>query len=193
VESRIVDFPISGYNETEVIITGEQRSPASCFGLLKSRGRIHGSSPILMGLGWVNMITVLIADDHNIVRDVLCFLLERAGDITVVAAASDGQEAVLQAVLHRPDVVVMDVSMPGMNGIEAAKQINLQCPETKIVMLSMYDTLEHIRSSMMAGAFGYVLKDMATSDLISAIRSAYKGNRFFSKQISDVAKRYVQL
>lgn len=134
------------------------------------------------------MITVLLADDHDIVRNVLRTLLERAGDIKVVALASNGQEAVAQAVVHCPNVAVLDVSMPVMDGIEAAKQIRAQCPKTKVLMLSMFDSSEHVRNCIKAGALGYVLKEMAAIDLVVAIHSLFQGKHFFSEKINGTAK-----
>jgi DNA-binding NarL/FixJ family response regulator len=134
------------------------------------------------------MITVLIADDHNLVRKVLQGLLERAGDMQVVAMASDGQEAVEQAVLCRPNVGVMDVSMPCLNGIEATKQICACCPQTRVLMLSMYDTAEYVHLGVQAGALGYVLKDEAAEELVIAVRSVYQGKHYFSKQIAEFAR-----
>ena len=138
------------------------------------------------------MISVLIADDHRLVRQVLQCLLERAGDMQVVAVASDGQEAVEQAVLHYPNVAVMDISMPSLNGIEATKQICACCPETRVLMLSMHNTPDYVHLGIQAGASGYVLKDGAGNDLVIAVRSVYQGNRFFSKQIAEVARYYIE-
>jgi DNA-binding NarL/FixJ family response regulator len=138
------------------------------------------------------MISVLIADDHNLVRQVLQRLLERAGDIEVTALASDGQEAVEQAVLHCPNVAVMDVSMPCLNGIEATKQICACCPETRVLMLSMHDTPDYVHHGIQAGASGYVLKDAAGNDLVKAVRSVYHGQRYFSKQIAEAARYYIE-
>lgn len=134
------------------------------------------------------MIKVLLADDHRFVRNSLRSLLERTGDIEVVATASNGQEAVAQANLHSPDVVVLDVSMPVMDGIEAAGQIAEQRPGSKIVMISIYDTSPYIHSSLNAGASGYVLKDLAGSDLAAAIRSVARGKRFYSQKIAEKAR-----
>jgi DNA-binding NarL/FixJ family response regulator len=127
------------------------------------------------------MITVILADDHEIVRNVLRTLLERAGDIKIVALAANGQEAVTQAILLCPNVAVLD-------GIEAARQISARCPKTKVLMLSMYDSSEYVRNCIKAGALGYVLKEMAAIDLVVAIRSLFQGKSFFSEKISRTAK-----
>src|SRR5262245_28410500 len=104
------------------------------------------------------MIKVLLADDHTVVREGLRFILEASGDIKIISTASNGQEAVDQALLNCPDVVVMDISMPVMDGIEATKRINATCPGTYVVMLSMYDSPEYVQRALKAGAEGYVLK-----------------------------------
>ena len=137
------------------------------------------------------MIKVLIADDHAIVRDILRFLLDSADDIQVLAMASNGQEAVAQAALHCPDVAVIDVSMPTMDGVEATKKICAHCPHTRILMISMRNKWDYVQTSLRAGASGYVLKDDAAHDLITAVRSLHQGKRYFSKQISDIAKRFL--
>ena len=138
------------------------------------------------------MITVLIADDHLMVRAVLRRLLERADDIQIVAMASNGQEAVEQAVLLCPNVAVMDFSMPTMDGVEATKQICARCPQTRVVIFSMYSAPWYIQSSVEAGALGYVLKDLVGDDLVIAVRSLHQGNRYYSKQIAEIANRYIQ-
>jgi DNA-binding NarL/FixJ family response regulator len=126
------------------------------------------------------MITVLLADDHGIVRDALRYLLEAQGDIQVIATAADGLEAVDQAMRHCPDVTVMDISMPRMDGIEATKQICGICPHTHIVMLTIYNTAEHIQHALKAGASGYVLKEAAGQELVRAL---YNGGSYFSSRI----------
>ena len=138
------------------------------------------------------MISVLVADDHPSIREALGSLLETAGDIQIVAMAVNGQEAVTQAVFHCPSVAVMDVSMPVMDGIEATKQLCACCPQTRVLMVSMHDTPKYIRRCLQAGASGYVIKDMAGDDLIVAVHSLYEGKRFFSKQIAEIAKYYIQ-
>ena len=134
------------------------------------------------------MITVLLADDHRMVRDGLQFLLEAPGDIQIAATASNGQEAVEHARLVCPDVAVIDVSMPVMDGIEATKYICKHCPNTHVVMLSMYDTAEYVQRALQAGAAGYVLKDAAGSELVEAVRTLYEGNNYFSPKIAEMVK-----
>jgi len=130
------------------------------------------------------MIMVLLADDHAMVRDGLRYILEAAGDIQIVSTAANGKEAVAQALLYCPDVAVIDVSMPVMDGIEATKQINGMCPQTRVLALSMYHSAEYIKRALDAGALGYVLKDSAGVELIAAVRSLHQGKRYFSLQVS---------
>jgi two-component system, NarL family, response regulator NreC len=131
------------------------------------------------------VITVLLVDDHAMVRDGLRYLLEAAGDIQIVALASNGKEAVAQALIHCPNVAVLDVSMPVMDGIEATKQIRELVPQTRVVTLSMYHTAEYIQRALNAGALGYVLKDAAGTELVAAVRSLYAGERYFSQKIAS--------
>ena len=137
------------------------------------------------------MITVLLADDHANIRNILQLLLETAGDIQIAATASNGQEAVAQAVSYFPDVAVMDVSMPLMDGIEATKQIIARCPQTRVLMASMHHTPAYIQHCLRAGALGYVLKEVAGSELVKAVRSIYLGKRYFSKQIAEIARQFI--
>ncbi len=134
------------------------------------------------------MITVLLADDHRVVRDALQYLLEAQGDIKVIALAADGLEAVEKAKVRCPDVVVMDISMPRMDGIEATKHICQNCPNTRTVMLTIYNSAEHIQHALQAGADGFVLKEAAGQELVAAIRALSKGGRYFSSTIRDMGR-----
>ena len=145
----------------------------------------------VLGAKKAAMITVLIADDQAYVRDIFRFLLERAGNMGVVAIASNGKEAVEQTALYSPDVVVMDVSMPEMNGIEATRQIRVNYPKTRVLIVSMHDNANYIKSSVQAGALGYILKDMAGNDLVAAIRSIHQDTRYFSKKIARIAQLFL--
>jgi DNA-binding NarL/FixJ family response regulator len=129
------------------------------------------------------MIKVLLADDHILVRDALCYLLEAQGDIKIVATAADGVEAVEQAMNLCPDIAVLDISMPRMDGIEAARRICELCSNTKIVMLTIYHTEEHVRHALQAGASGFVLKDAAGQELVAAVRTLHQGGRYFSSKV----------
>jgi DNA-binding NarL/FixJ family response regulator len=130
------------------------------------------------------MITVILADDHAVLRDGLRYLLEAAGDIQIISMAGNGQEAVEQARLHCPDVVVMDISMPVMSGIEATKHICEVCAHTKVAILSMHHTTEYVQRAIEAGAVGYLLKDSAGAELVAAIRALNDGKRYISKKVA---------
>ena len=137
------------------------------------------------------MITVLLADDHASVRKSLRSLLETTDDIQVIATVSTGAEAIAQASFYNPDVAVLDLSMPLMDGIEATREIRVRCPLTRIMMLSIYDNAEYVQRALEVGAVGYVLKDMIGDDLLAAIRALYKGGRYFSQKIAEIAQKYI--
>jgi NarL family two-component system response regulator LiaR len=123
----------------------------------------------------MNKIRVLIADDHTVVREGTRRMLEQEKDIEVVAEANDGEEAVKMTTSIKPDVVLMDISMPVLDGIEATKQIKAQCPAVTILILSAYDDDQFIFSLLEAGAAGYLLKSVRGRELVEAIRSVYAG------------------
>ena len=129
------------------------------------------------------MITVILADDHAVLRDGLRYLLEAQADIQIVATAANGQEAVEQAMQNCPDVVLMDISMPVMNGIEATRQICEVCKNTKVAILSMHHTSEYLQRALKAGAQGYLLKDSAGAEVIAAIHALHEGKSYFSQKI----------
>jgi DNA-binding NarL/FixJ family response regulator len=129
-------------------------------------------------------IRILLADDHTVVRDGLRALLERQSDMAVVAEAGDGRECVQMAENHLPDVVLMDVAMPEMNGIEAARRIIAASPKTGVVMLSMHQDESYVLRSLKAGAKGYLLKDSPREDVLSAVRAASEGRSFLSRKVS---------
>jgi two-component system nitrate/nitrite response regulator NarL len=131
------------------------------------------------------MITVLLADDHTVLLDGLRYLLEAQKDIMIVGTASNGQEAVDRAILYCPDVVIMDISMPIMNGIEATKHICKLCENTKVAILSMHHTREYMQRALEAGAVGYLLKDSAGIELVTAIRALHSGKRYLSRQVAS--------
>jgi two-component system response regulator NreC len=131
-------------------------------------------------------IRILLADDHTVVRKGLRLLLEGQPDFEVVADAADGRAAVALAEQHLPDVVVMDVAMPGMNGIEAARQISSKLPQIAIVFLSMHADESYVLKALKCGARGYLLKDSAEQDLISAVIAVRQGKAFFSPAISKM-------
>ena len=138
------------------------------------------------------MITVLLADDYDNIRKGLGYLLEAIADIKVVDTAVNGIEAVNKARLHRPDVVILDVSMPLMDGIEATKQIRASCPGTRVLTLSIDDNPEYIKNALRAGADGYVLKETIGDELLDAIRSLHRGKRYFSRKIARMIDPYIE-
>jgi DNA-binding NarL/FixJ family response regulator len=130
-------------------------------------------------------ITVLLVDDHNIVRQGLKALLLAEGDITIVAEAQTGREAVQLAANLRPDIVLMDLAMPRLNGWEATRQILKVMPSAKIMVLSTYGDDEHIQQAIAAGAAAYLLKHTAANELVKAIREVRKGEAYFSPAIAE--------
>jgi len=134
----------------------------------------------------MNPIRILLADDHTVMRNGLRLLLERQPNLTVVGEASDGRETVRAAESVSPDVVVMDIAMPNLNGIEAARQITATRPETAIVILSMHSDESYVIRALKAGARAYLLKDSAEGDLIAAIHAISEGKSFFSPAISRI-------
>lgn len=137
------------------------------------------------------MITVLLVDDNATFQRILCSLLEQDENIKVVATATNGVDAVAQAISYWPDVAVVDVVMPYLDGIQAASQIRDRSPATRVVMLSILDQPQYVERALEAGASGYVLKDTAALDLMTAIRALSKGNYYFSDQIAGVANKYI--
>jgi DNA-binding NarL/FixJ family response regulator len=131
-------------------------------------------------------ITVFLADDHAVVRDGLKLLLETQSDLLVVGEAADGRQAVRRVDQLRPRVAILDIAMPELNGIEAAGQIKEVRPETQIIMLSMYSSLEHVFQALRAGARGYLLKEAAGAEVIQAVRVVHHGKRYLSQRIADL-------
>ena len=129
-------------------------------------------------------LRVLIADDHTLFREGVRKLLEDQPDIEVVGEASDGREAVRKVSTLRPDVVLMDIAMPSLNGLEATRQIKRDHPEVSVLVLTMYDHEEYFRQVLEAGASGYIIKRAATSDLVAAIFAVYNGEAVLSPSIT---------
>jgi len=123
-------------------------------------------------------IRILIADDHAIVRSGLRVLLESMPDIEVAGEAGTGQETIDQVASLQPDVLLLDIAMPGMNGLEAARQIREQAPQVRIIVLTMYDDEAYLRQFLEVGAAGYVLKRAADTELVDAIRAVHRGESF---------------
>jgi len=134
------------------------------------------------------MVRILLADDHTVMRAGLRLLLERHEDFEVVGEAADGRQAVDIATELKPAVVVMDIAMPQLNGVEAARQILNRDPETAIVMLSMHSDESYVLRSLKAGARAYLLKDSAEADLVSAIQAIIEGKSFFSPGVRALLK-----
>jgi two-component system, NarL family, response regulator NreC len=134
----------------------------------------------------MKVIRILLADDHTVMRKGLGLLLESHPGFKVIAEASNGREAVALAEAHNPDVVVLDVAMPTLNGIEAARQISSKLPHTAIVFLSMHSDESYVLKALKSGAKAYLLKDSAEYDLINAIKAVTEGKAFFSPAISKM-------
>jgi DNA-binding NarL/FixJ family response regulator len=127
---------------------------------------------------------ILIAEDHNLLRQGLRSLVSSLPDFEVVGEGRDGKEAVRQAIALTPDLILMDPSMPGMNGIEATAQIKRRMPAVKVVALTAYKTDEYVREALRAGADGYILKDASYDELVMALRSVIGGKKFLSPDVS---------
>ena len=139
-------------------------------------------------------IKILVVDDHSLVRDGIIAMLESCSDFEVIGEACDGEEAINKAYLMMPDIILMDIILPGMNGVEAARIIKNKVKEIKILFLSMEVSEDYLNEIIKFGAEGYVLKDIRKSELASAVRMAVTGNPYFSKGISDlVFKRYREM
>jgi DNA-binding NarL/FixJ family response regulator len=137
-------------------------------------------------------IRVLVADDHAMVRQGIVGILKAYPEIDVVAEAGDGAEATRKALETRPDVVVLDVGMPRLNGFEAARRIHEALPDTRILILTMQEEEEYVIRSIRAGASGYLVKDGAASDLLAGIRAVNGGRRYFAPSASRAATRAAQ-
>ena len=130
-------------------------------------------------------IKVLIADDHGVVAEGLRYVVEAQADMEVIACVQDSREAVRSSIETRPDVVLIDHAMPVLNGTEATHLIRERCPETHVIMLSMYSDQVHVLRALQAGATGYVVKKSAAKEVVDAIREVHKGGRYLSKELAD--------
>lgn len=141
----------------------------------------------------IKKITVLLVDDHRILREGIRSLLEKEPDIEVVAEASEGGEAVAKAQQLSPDLVLMDITMPGMNGLEATRQIKALKPGVKVLILTMHESNQYISQFLRSGASGYVLKDTAAQELVGAIRAVNQGDAFLYPSIARMLlEEYLQ-
>jgi two-component system response regulator NreC len=132
------------------------------------------------------MVRILLADDHTLVRQGIRRILEEHADWQVVAEASDGREAVRQALELRPDVVIMDIGMPQLSGLEATSQILRRAPSARVLVLSMHADEVYVTQAVEAGAIGYILKDSADTELLKAVTAAIQGRSFFSPVVTTV-------
>jgi two-component system, NarL family, response regulator NreC len=130
-------------------------------------------------------IRVLIADDHSVVAEGLSYLIQAQPDMEVVGCVTDGRDAVRSAVLSRPDIVLMDIAMPELNGTEATHLICERGLDTRVVMLSMYSDPVHVCRALQAGASGYVVKKSVAKDLVEGIRTVHSGRRYLSRPLVD--------
>src|SRR5262245_2877079 len=133
------------------------------------------------------MLTLLLVDDHGIVRQGLRALLENETDFRLLGEAGDGLQAVRQAERHVPDVVIMDLMMPNLNGIEACRQVTRRCPRTRVLVLSMHSDVAYAAEAVRAGATGYVLKEACAEELVQAIRVVAAGEHYFSPPLHEGA------
>jgi two-component system response regulator NreC len=141
----------------------------------------------------MDKIRILLADDHTILRDGLRALLDDEPDMTVIGEADDGRTAVKLACQLNPDVVLMDIAMPLLNGLEATRQIKHDCPQVKVLILSMHDDEEYIRQSLASGAMGYILKDATSRELLDAIHAVRRGETILSPAITRlVVENYLR-
>jgi DNA-binding NarL/FixJ family response regulator len=129
-------------------------------------------------------ITVLLADDHTVVRQGLRLLLEAGGDIEVVAEAADGRQAVALARKTAPDIALMDLAMPVLNGLEASRQIRKNLPAIKVLVLTSYEDDDYVRQMVGVGVSGYLIKQTAANDLLDAVREVHRGGSFYSPSVN---------
>ncbi len=134
----------------------------------------------------MSMVKIIIADDHAVVAEGLKHVVEAQADMEVVALAADGREAVRQARELQPDVVLMDLSMPELNGADATRAILERDPKCRVIVLSMYSEREYVRRALKAGAAGYVVKRSAAKEVVDAIRAVHAGQRYLSPRVADV-------
>ncbi len=132
----------------------------------------------------MSKIRVFLADDHQLFREGIRSLLGRAPDIEVVGEAGDGQDAVAQVKTLVPDVVLMDISMPGMNGLEAAAQMKESTPSAKVLILTVHESNQYVSQMLQVGAAGYVVKSVSSTELVSAVRAVYQGNVYLYPSIA---------
>lgn len=139
-----------------------------------------------------NPIRVLLADDHTLVRESLAGILQSDGDIQVVAQAADGIEALEKALATHPDIVITDLSMPRLNGIELLRRLSEALPETRVLVLTMHQEDQYVLQAMRVGASGYLVKDSAAAELLAAVRNLHAGQGHFSTQAMHALAEQLQ-
>lgn len=139
------------------------------------------------------MTAILLADDHQVLREALRLLLEMQSDFEVIAETGDGLDAVVLTEKYKPDVLIVDMMMPGLSGLEVARRTKRVSPTTKVIVLSMYDTESYVVESLQEGVAGYVLKKSSSEELVFAIRQALDGNLYLSPSLNERAiQAYLQ-
>lgn len=133
----------------------------------------------------MSSISLLVADDHNIIRSGLCALLKNEADFNIVGEATSGRAAVALAIKLSPDILIMDIAMPLLNGVEATRQVVRECRSTRVIVLSAYDDDVHIEGVMAVGAAAYLLKHTAAAEICQAVREVHAGNAYFSPTIAE--------
>jgi len=128
---------------------------------------------------------VLIVEDHKIMRDGIKALLDRSGEFTVVGDVETGTEAIRSCTEIHPDIVLMDIGLPGLNGVDSTAELLRHCPSTRVIMLSMYDDEDSVVSSIRAGARGYVVKQASSAELLDALRAVARGSSYLSPHVSE--------
>jgi DNA-binding NarL/FixJ family response regulator len=137
----------------------------------------------------VKRIRVLLVDDHAVLREGLRALLSSMGDIEVVAEVANGREAVRSALELAPEVVLMDIGMPDMNGVEATALLLAKLPDVRVIALSMHGDAEHVQRALQAGAAGYLLKESAAAEVVAAVRAVHAGKQYLSAEVMPHARR----
>lgn len=139
------------------------------------------------------MITILLADDHQVLREALRLLLDMQPDFQVVAEAGEGPEALALTEKHKPDILIVDILMPGLSGLEVARRTKRVSPATKVIVLSMYNAESYVVETLAAGASAYVLKKSSSAELVTAIRRALEGGTYLSAELNEYSiQAYLQ-
>jgi DNA-binding NarL/FixJ family response regulator len=135
-------------------------------------------------------VRILIADDHAVIQEGLKMILEARGDMLVIGTADNGRDAISKAQALNPEIIVMDIAMPELNGIEATRRIRETLPGTKVIILSMHNSVEHVYRSMRAGAHAYVLKECASTEIVRAVYAVTKGIHYYGTGVEKPQAKY---